>query len=83
MDKKSDYGRTGFTAYQLQDLRIVMSLKTSEDIQDWMMSVGPDDVRYGISLVEVAAQTLLDQETEDMQEFPDAMAVIQKIKHSM
>lgn len=81
MSKKPNYGQLGFTEYQLNDFNIVMSLKTTEQIQDWMTSVGYEDVCYGITLVAIAAHTLLDQETEDMTEFPDAMSVISKFMH--
>ena len=73
---KPNYGKLGFTEYQLNDFNIVMSLKTTEQIHDWMESVGHDDVCYGITLVELAAHTMLDQETDNMSEFPDAMAVL-------
>ena len=81
MSKKPNYGQLGFTEYQLNDFNIVMSLKTTEQIQDWMESVGYDDVCYGITLVELAAHTLLDQETDKMTEFPEAMSVISKFMH--
>jgi hypothetical protein len=81
MSKKLNYGKLGFTEYQLNDFNIVMSLKTTEQIHDWMESVGYEDVCYGITLVELAAHTLLDQETDAMTEFPEAMSVISKFMH--
>ena len=78
--KKLDFSRLGFDHYQSVDLRILMSLQTPEDIQEWMEAVGPDDVCYGISLMECAALASLDEDVVGMDSYPDAMAVIQKVK---
>jgi len=79
-DKKLDFSRLGFDHYQSVDLRILMSLQTPEDIQEWAEAVGPDDVFYGLSLIECAALAMLDEDVAVMASYPDAMAVIQKEK---
>jgi hypothetical protein len=79
-DKKLDFSRLGFDHYQSVDLRILMSLETPGDIQEWIEAVGPDDVFYGLSLIECAALAALDEDVAAMTAYPDAMAVIQKAK---
>ena len=79
-DKKIDFGRLGFDHYQSVDLRILMSLETPGDIHEWIEAVGPDDVFYGLSLIECAALAMLDEDVAAMTAYPDAMAVIQKVK---
>jgi hypothetical protein len=79
-DKKIDFGRLGFDHYQSVDLRILMSLETPGDIQEWIEAVGEDDVFYGLSLIECAALAALDEDVAAMTAYPDAMAVIQKAK---
>ena len=79
-DKKLDFSRLGFDHYQSTDLRILMSLQTPEDIQEWMEAVGPDDVFYGLSLIECVALAMLDEDVAAMASYPEAMAVIQKAK---
>ena len=78
-DKKIDFAQLGFNQYQVSDMNIVMNLKTPEEIQDWMVAVGADDVKYAISLLEQAALLELDNATEDMKRFPEAMAAIRKV----
>lgn len=43
----------GFTDSQLNDVKIIMSLETDEELADWMEKVGVEDVEYGIRLLEV------------------------------
>jgi hypothetical protein len=76
-----DFSEMDFDKYQITDLRILMSLKTSDDIIEWAEFVGEDDVCYGISLLECAALYLLDQDVADMKKYPEAMSVIQKVKN--
>lgn len=78
-DKKIDFSQLGFTKYQVADMNIVMNLKTTEEIRDWMVAVGADDVQYAISLLEQAALLELDNTTDDMKQFPEAMAALRKI----
>lgn len=59
MSKKSDYSRLGFDSYQSQDIRILMSLNTKEQIQEWMDAVGPTDFEYAMDLLEIAAEMTL------------------------
>ena len=79
-DKKIDFSRLGFDHYQSIDLRIIMSLQTPQDIQEWMEAVGEEDVFYGLSLIECAALAMLDEDVEAMTVYPEAMAVINRIK---
>jgi hypothetical protein len=76
---KIDFSRLGFTTYQVSDMNIVMSLITPEQIQEWMQSVGSEDVTYAIELLEQAALAQLDLDTENMTQFPEAMAAIRKV----
>jgi hypothetical protein len=77
---KIDFSRLGFDCYQEQDLRIILSLKTQEQMQEWALSVGPDDTFYGLSLVECAALAMLDEDVEAMKSYPEAMAVINSVR---
>lgn len=79
-NKKLDFSRLGFDHYQSVDLRILMSLQTPEDIQEWMEAVGPDDVCYGLSLMECAALAMLDEDVAALTAYPEAMAVINGVK---
>ena len=75
-----DYGKMGFNHYQIKDIRLVMSLTTSAQIQEWLESIDDEDFQYALTLLEVAALGTLDLDTENMTEFPEAMAVIQKVQ---
>jgi len=77
---KIDFSQLGFDQYQEQDLRIILSLKTPELMQEWALAVGPDDARYGLSLVECAALAMLDADVEAMTAYPEAMAVIRSVR---
>ena len=76
---KIDFSRLGFTTYQVSDMNIVMSLITPEQIQEWMQAVGAEDVTYAIELLEQASLAQLDLDTENMTQFPEAMAAIRKV----
>ena len=78
-NRKIDFAQLGFNRYQVADMTIVMNLKTPEEIQDWMVAVGAEDVAYAISLLEQAALLELDSATDTMKRFPDAMAAIRKV----
>jgi hypothetical protein len=79
-DKKIDFSRLGFDHYQSIDLRILMSLETPSDIQEWMAAVGEADVFYGLSLIECAALAMLDADVDAMHVYPEAMAVINQVR---
>jgi len=79
MKKRIDFSRLGFTTYQATDMNIVMSLITPEQIQECMQAVGAEDVTYAIGLLEQAALAQLDLDTENMKQFPEAMAAIRKV----
>ena len=78
-NKKIDFSQLGFNQYQVADMNIVMNLKTTKEIQDWMVAVGAEDVAYAISLLEQAALLELDSATDAMKRFPEAMAAIRKV----
>jgi hypothetical protein len=78
-DKKIDFSCLGFDRYQSIDLQILMSLQNHKDICEWAKAVGEDDVRYGLGLLEQAALAELDRDTENMKQFPEAMAAIRKV----
>jgi len=79
MKKRIDFSRLGFTTYQATDMNIVMSLITPEQIQEWMQAVGAEDVTYAIGLLEQAGLAQLDLDTDNMKQFPEAMAAIRKV----
>lgn len=74
----SDLTKYGFTPEQSQDLKILLSLKTPEEIGEWILAVGEDDVNYGISLIECLALTVLDVHVECMVEMPEAATVLSR-----
>jgi hypothetical protein len=78
-NRKINFAQLGFNRYQVSDMNIVMNLKTPEEIQDWMLAVGAEDVAYAISLLEQAALLELDSATDTMKRFPEAMAAIRKV----
>ncbi len=45
---------SSLTPTQQTDLNIVLSLKTPEQIQQWMDAVGYEDTMYGIALIKTA-----------------------------
>tara|TARA_B110000503_G_scaffold141270_1_gene234254 strand:- start:863 stop:1117 length:255 start_codon:yes stop_codon:yes gene_type:complete len=64
---------------QKEDVRIMMSLDTKDEINNWMECVGWDDVKYGLALLEVAHIKELESETQN-KPFPDALKIIKKFK---
>ena len=75
-----DFSRLGFTEYQEQDLRILLSLTTHDQMQEWALAVGPVVACYGLSVMECAALAMLDQDVAAMKSYPEAMAVIRSIQ---
>jgi hypothetical protein len=53
-----------FTEQQQIDISIMMSLKTEEEIRQWIEVVGNDDVDYGINLLKTAALYAHEEEEE-------------------
>ena len=84
MHKKQqvDYGRYGFDQYQITDLQIIMNLETKEDMREFAETVGHEDIQYGLALLETLALAVLDEETESMAEFPQALEVIERVRHA-
>jgi hypothetical protein len=79
--KNVDFSKLGFNDFEVNDLQILMSLKTPKQFREWSMTVGVDDTCYGFALLECAALAMLDHETRDMGTFPDAMNVIDVIRN--
>jgi hypothetical protein len=73
---KINFSKLGFDQYQSIDLRIMMSLDNTTDIRDWMATVG-----NGLGLLECAALAVLDQDVAEMDSYPDAMAVINRVSN--
>ena len=84
MSKKQqvDYGRYGFDKYQVTDLRILMDLNSKDDMQEFIEIVGQEEVQYGLDVLETLALAVLDEETESMTEFPQALEVIERVRHA-
>jgi hypothetical protein len=78
-DKDIDFTKLGFNVYQIDDLKIMLSL-TPKDIPEWALTVGPEDVSYGLSLVECLALAFLDEDVANMTTFPEADVLINKIR---
>ena len=74
----TDLTKYGFTASQAQDLKILLSLRTPEEINEWIYAVGESDVEYGISLIECLALSVLDLHVDHMKEMPEATAVLSR-----
>jgi len=79
--KTIDFSKMDFDEGQMQDLLILMSLRTPEDVREWTLAVGPLETCYGLSLLECAALYMLDADVAEMKEYPEAMSVIQKVKN--
>ena len=76
-----DFSRHGFDRYQINDIKILMMIE-EPDWKEFVDTVGPEDARYGITLLETAALAVLDEETEDLTEFPLALEVIERVRHA-
>lgn len=78
----NDFSRLGFDSYKAKDLSIIMSLTTKDEIKNWMLSVGSDDVEYGMQLLETAMQMQLLEEidfaVDNMNSFVQAKKVLSK-----
>lgn len=70
-----------YTPAQLQDINIMLSLNTREEMQEWIAAVSDEDVFYGIALLESVALDMLNSETADMRFFPEAAAAIDRIRN--
>jgi hypothetical protein len=81
--KQIDFSKMDFDEYQMQDLMILMSLRTPAQVQEWSKAVGPAETCYGLSLLECAALFMLDADVADMREYPEASIVIDKVKKGL
>jgi hypothetical protein len=71
-----DFGQLGFTSYQINDLRILLSLETLEQTREWADAVGPEDQQYGSTLLQLLALGLIDQAVEQDDDCAQANAVL-------
>ena len=78
---KIDFGRYGFDQYQINEIKILMSLE-GEELEKFIDAVGTDDALYGVTLLETAALAVLDEDTESMTEFPEARELIKRVRHA-
>ena len=77
-----DFGKLGFDDYQVNDLKILFSLQTPDQKMEWMNAVGQDGLEYGITLLELAALALLDEDVQTENHCKDARAALAKIMYS-
>ena len=68
--------------YDLNNLNYIMSL-TDDEFDEWMMTIGDDDISYAIELIQLR-RAELDSEAmdimDDITDFTEANAVINHIK---
>ena len=68
--------------YDLNNLNYIMSL-TDDEFDEWMMTVGDDDISYAIELIKLR-RAELDSElmdiVDDITDFTEANSVINRIK---
>jgi hypothetical protein len=74
--RKVDFSQLGWNSYQVNDIKIVFSLKTPEQLDEWAKSVGSADVAYASALVETYALEHLDQEIQTLEQCTEARAVL-------
>jgi hypothetical protein len=74
-----DFARLGFNSYQINDIRILLSLETPEQVREWSNAVGPDDRQYGANLLELLALDLIDQAVDKDENCVLARAELQRI----
>ncbi len=68
--------------YDLNNLNYIMSL-TDDEFDEWMMTIGDDDISYAIELIQLR-RAELDSEVmdivDDITDFTEANSVINRIK---
>jgi hypothetical protein len=68
--------------YDLNNLNYIMSL-TDDEFDEWMMTIGDDDISYAIELIQLR-RAELDSEAmnimDDITDFTEANSVINRIK---
>ena len=71
--RKEDFTKLGFNSSQATDLLIMMRLDTEQDMEEWMIAVGKEDVDYGIRLMQTAVELQsafeMDQRVNKMKKF--------------
>ena len=81
---KHDFSKMGFDSYEAGNLSIMMNLKTAEEIKEWMESVGDDEVRAGLELLQYACEMQrlkdIDDEVDAMHEFTDVNRMLAGLK---
>jgi hypothetical protein len=68
--------------YDLQNLKFIMSL-TDDEFDEWMMTIGDDDIAYAIELIQLRRSELESEEikfNDEITDFTEANTVIDYIK---
>jgi hypothetical protein len=68
--------------YDLNNLNYIMSL-TDDEFDEWMMTIGDDDISYAIELIQLRRAELNSEAMDimdDITDFTEANAVINHIK---
>jgi hypothetical protein len=68
--------------YDLQNLNFIMSL-TDDEFDEWMMTIGDDDIAYAIELIQLRRSELESEEikfNDEITDFTEANTVIDYIK---
>lgn len=82
MDKnKIDFSKLGFESYQVNDLKILLSLETPEQKAEWYSAVGQEGLNYSITLLELAAHALLDQDIQTEKDCTEARVELARIMY--
>ena len=79
MARSQNFEQMGFTPVQVKDLEFLLSLKNASCRDDWLECVDEEDVFYAISLLECAAYAIIDNDIDQMTQFPEADELIQMI----
>jgi hypothetical protein len=74
-----DFGRLGFDSYQTNDIRILLSLETPEQVREWGDAVGHEDRLYASSLLELLALSLIDDAVTEPSNCVQARMELQRI----
>lgn len=68
--------------YDLNNLNYIMSL-TDDEFDEWMMTIGDDDISYAIELIQLRRAELNSEAMDimdDITDFTEANSVINRIK---
>ena len=68
------------TVKQRAMLEIMWSLKTTEELQDFQLSLDPDDLRLSVSLIQLLQIEALDQIIDATSDYSEALSIIESVK---